>query len=272
MLVSKYYYAMRKAILLLIPLLLWGCEKTYENLIDTGTDYYQVSTIAGIKDTVDMKVPGDSLLNLRLIFTSTSQVYKAYFDVYSSDNSRLNSEPIEMYKIIDDLYENQFLLSRQYPIGNYTIRFSAIGYEGNLKQVAIGNFYFKNGQDNLPPVISNSIIDPDTLVVTQQTLIFTSVEASDPNGSSDILEVYFVVYKPDSTTNNYKWLLLDDGSCCPLPPFNEVSGDLIAGDGIFSRKIQVDQSNQKGTYRFEFRAKDRIGDLSNILNHFVLIQ
>jgi hypothetical protein len=61
---------MRKAYFLLIPLLIWGCEKTYDDIIDSGTDNYQVSSIAGIKDTVDLrKEPGDSLLNLRLIFT-----------------------------------------------------------------------------------------------------------------------------------------------------------------------------------------------------------
>lgn len=263
-LASKYYSDMRKIYFLLIPLLFWGCEKTYDDIIDSGTDNYQVSSIAGIKDTVDLTVPGDSLLNLRLIFTPPSQVYKAYFDVYASDNSKLNSAPIEMYEIIDDLYENQFILKREYPIGNYTIRFSAEGYEGGIKQVALGTFYFKNGQDNLPPVIANTVIDPDTVVVTQPTVIFTSVEASDPNGLNDILEVYFIVYRPDGTSNNSKVFLYDDGT--------SEHGDVTAGDGIFSRLIQVDQSNQKGTYRFEFRAKDRIGDLSNILNHFVLIQ
>lgn len=263
---------MRISYFLIIPLIMWGCEKTYEDIIDSGTDNYQVSTIAGIKDTVDMKVPGDSLLNLRLIFTPPSQVYKAYFDVYASDNSKLNSTPVEMYKIIDDLYENQFILKREYPIGNYIVKFSAQGFEGNIKQVAIGTFYFKNSQDNLPPVITNTFIEPDTVIVNDTTVIFSSVEAMDPNGSIDILEVYFKVYKPDGTTNNFKWLLLDDGSCCPIPPFNQVSGDLIANDGIYSRKIEVDQTNDKGTYRFEFQAKDRLGILSNILNHFVLIQ
>jgi hypothetical protein len=264
LLASKYYSAMRKSYFLLIPLLIWGCEKSYEEIIDSGTDNYQVSTIAGIKDTVDLKNPPDSLLNLRLIFTPSSQVYKAYFDIYASDNSRLNSQPVEMFEVTDNLYENQFTLKREYPIGNYIIRFYAEGFEGNLKQVALGTFYFKNGQDNLPPVVANSFIDPDTVVVTQPTVIFISVEASDPNGLNDILEVYFIVYRPDGTTNGNKVLLYDDGK--------SENGDVTAGDGIFSRLIQVDQTNQKGTYRFEFQAKDRIGDLSNIINHFVLIQ
>jgi hypothetical protein len=271
-LASKYYSAMRKIYFLLIPLLMWGCEKTYDGLIDSKTDNYQVSSIAGIKDTVDLKNPPDSLLNLRLLFTQSSQVFKAYFDIYSSDNSRLNTEPVEMDEILENVFENQFILKREYPIGNYTIRFSAEGFDGKLKQVALTTFYFLNGQDNLPPVISNSVIEPDTVIVNDTTVIFTSIEAMDPNGKSDLLEVYFKVYKPDGSTNNFKWLLLDDGSCCPLPPFNQVSGDVTANDGIYSRKIEVNQGNDKGTYRFEFQARDRSGEISNIINHFVLIQ
>ena len=265
LLASKYYYVMRKTYLLFIPLLIWGCEQTYDNVIDTSTENYQVSLIAGIKDTVDLKVPADSLLSLRLIFTPQSVVNKTYFSIIASDFTQLNSSPIEMVEIGDNVFENNFVLTSQNPNGNYTVKFSVSDFDGNNKQVAVSNFYFNNGQDNIPPQILNSVIDPDTVVVTQPTVLFTSVEAIDPNGSSDILEVYFKVFRPDGTTNNNKFLLFDDGNV------NE-NGDVTAGDGIYSRLIQVDQSNQKGTYRFEFQAEDRSSALSNIINHYVLIQ
>ena len=255
---------MRKSYFLLIPLLIWGCEKTYENLIDTSTDNFQVNSLSGIKDINLLENPEDSILTFTMTFSSGSFVSEAYFDIYFSDNSKVNSSPVEMQEIFDNTYSAQYFLGRANPIGNYTVRFSAIGIEGTAKQVALGSFQFNNGQENLPPEISNTVIDPDTAVVNDTTIIFTSVEAMDPNGASDILEIYFIVYRPDGTTNNSKVLLFDDGK-----PEN---GDVLAGDGIYSRLIQVNQNNQKGTYRFEFRAKDRLGDLSNILNHFVLIQ
>lgn len=263
---------MRKYYLLLIPLLIWGCEQTFDNVIDTSTENYQLSSVIGIKDTIDLKEPGDSLLSIRLIFTPQSEINKVYFDIYASDNSRLNSAPVEMQEILDKIYEEQFILKSENPIGIYNVRFSVTDFDGKNKQVAVSSFYFNNGQDNVPPEIMNAVIEPDTVEVNDTTVLFSSIEAIDSNGVSDILEVYFKVYKPDGSTNDFKWLLLDDGSCCPLPPFNQVSGDLIANDGIYSRKIQVDQSNDKGTYRFEFQAKDRSGELSNIINHFVLIQ
>jgi len=46
----------------------------------------------------------------------------------------------------------------------------------------------------------------------------------------------------------------------------------MTNDGIYSRKIEVNQTNEKGTYRFEFQARDRSGEISDIINHFVLIQ
>ena len=264
LLASKYYSVMRKSYFLLIPLLIWGCEKTYENLIDTSTDNFQVNSLSGINDINLLENPEDSILTFTMTFSSGSFVSDAYFDIYFSDNSKVNSSPVEMQEIFDNTYSAQYFLGRANPIGNYTVRFSAIGIEGTAKQVALGSFQFNNGQENLPPEISNTVIDPDTAVVNDTTIIFTSVEAMDPNGASDILEIYFIVYRPDGTTNNSKVLLFDDGK-----PEN---GDVLAGDGIYSRLIQVNQNNQKGTYRFEFRAKDRLGDLSNIINHFVLIQ
>jgi hypothetical protein len=264
MLVSKYYSVMGKYFLLLIPLLIWGCEQTYDNVVDTSTENYQVTSIVGVKDTVDLKVPGDSVLNLRMIFSPQSEVNKPYFSIFASDNSQLNSSPIEMIEVANNVFDNQYILTSEDPIGDYTIKFSVTGFDGINKQVATSYFFFNNGQDNVAPVISNTVIEPDTVVVTETTAIFTSVEVEDSNGQSDILEVYFNVYRPDGTTNGNKIQLFDDGS--------STNGDVTAGDGIYSRLIQVDETNQKGTYRFEFQAKDRLGALSNVLNHYVLIQ
>jgi len=256
---------MGKLILLLIPLVIWGCEQKFDNVVDTTTENYQLSSLIGIKDTVDLKVPGDSLLTPRLIFTPQSEINKVYFNIYDFDNNRVNSAPVEMQEVSNKIYEETFILKREYPIGNYNIKFYVTGFDGLNRQVAFSSFYFNNGQDNVPPVISNTVIEPDTVVVDTSVVIFTSVEVADSNGANDILEVYFIVYKPNGTTNNIKVFLYDDGNTAE-------HGDLVEGDGIYSRLIQVDQSNDKGTYRFEFQAKDRSGELSNIINHFVLIQ
>jgi len=256
---------MRKFGLLLIPLLFWGCDKTFENVIDVARENYQVTTVAGIKDTIDLKNPSDSLLNLRLIFIPESEVNSVYFDLIDPDDFPLSSSPIEMINTSSVIFENQFILIPEYPNGKYTVQFSVTGFNGENNIVALSSFQFNNGQDNLPPVISNTVIDPDTVVVTDTTIIYTSVEAMDSNGVSDLKEVYYIVYRPDGSTSGAKLLLFDDGNIVE-------NGDLVAGDGIYSRLIQVNETNDKGTYRFEFQAEDRSGELSNIINHFVLIQ
>lgn len=255
----KYFIA------ILLFAFLSGCEKDFDNLIDIPHDNFQIISIAGIKDTIDLKNPPDSLLNLRVTFSSGSLVRSVYFDVYSSENKIINSSSVEMVPAGSNIFEKLFILSSNNPIGNYRIVFSVMGGSGINKQAAISNFYFNNGQDNLPPVISNTVIEPDTVIVTQPTVIFTSVEAADPNGLNDIAEVYFIVYRPDGTTNNAKVFLFDDGNTLQ-------NGDVSAGDGIFSRLIEVDENNAKGTYRFEFQARDRSGELSNIISHLILIQ
>ena len=263
---------MRKAFLVLIPLIIWGCEQTYDNIIDTSTQNYQVSKIGPTGYVVFN--PSDSLITISIIVTSQSELSGVNFDLISPDNSKLNSSPISLYDngniqigdtvANDKIYSNKYPMSEYYLNGNYKLQYYVTQSNTSSREGATGTFYFYNEQDNFAPIISNSVVDPDTVEVVQPTTILTSVNVVDLNGSSDIQEVYFKVYNPDGSTNNNKIFLFDDG--------NIINGDLEANDGIYSRLIQVDQSNQKGTYRFEFQAEDRLGALSNIINHLVLIQ
>ena len=257
---------MRKIYFLLIPILFWGCEKTYDNLIDTSTENFQVSSVAGIKDTIDLKIPGDSLLSLRLNFTSQSEVSKAYFDIYASDNSRLNTSPVEMEEVTENIFENDFILKRENPIGNYTVRFSASGLDGKSKQVAVGSFYFNNGQDNLPPVISNLIM-PDS-VQAGETILYT-IEVRDSNGLNDVEFVFYEAYNPDgirvvNSQGIYQFPMFDNGN-------TSENGDVNAGDGTYTVVLTFPTTAQIGTWRFEFQARDRSKTLSNKIIHNIVV-
>jgi hypothetical protein len=257
---GKYY-------LLLIPLLIWGCEQTFDNVIDTSTENYQLTSVIGIKDTVDLKVPGDSLLSLRLIFSPQSEINKVYFDIYASDNTRLNSVPVEMQEVLNKIYEEQFILKGENPIGNYNVRFSVTGFDGKNKQVAVSSFYFNNGQDNLPPIISNLVI-PDS--IAKGVFFNFSVTATDPNGLNDIRPedgVFFNLYRPDSTIVQAEpFFMHDDGDAG--------FGDDVAGDGIYSYRNSFlqDSTTQVGNWKFVFQARDRSGLVSNIIEHFLYVQ
>lgn len=268
MLVSKYYYAMRKSYLLFIPLLIWGCEQTYDNVIDTSTENYQVTSIVGIKDTINLyNSPGDSLLNVKIIFTPESEVNKVQFSVFASDNSQLDPSPVEMIQDSLNQFANHFILSNRNPNGVYTIKFSAVGSNGINKQVAVSNFNFVNGQDSIPPVISNLVL-PDT--IERNVSFIFSVTAYDENGLNDIESVNFVLYRPDNTVveespGDTLFTMHDDGNLV-------VFGDTTANDGIYSFKNSFGQTSQTGNWKFVFQAIDRSDKLSNIIERLLFVQ
>ncbi|MBK7865505.1 MAG: hypothetical protein IPJ75_00035 [Ignavibacteriales bacterium] len=76
------------------------------------------------------------------------------------------------------------------------------------------------------------------------------MKAIDPNGKQDLSRVYFVVTRPDGTSNNAALLMYDDGN------FTE-HGDEIANNDIYSIIVSVFSTNQKGEYTFTFTAEDR---------------
>ena len=258
---------------LILTLFFIGCEKEYDNVIENSNPDYQVIMVSP-SDSIKYNA-ADSLVIIQISFVSFSNIQSVYCDVYASDNSKLNSSPLSLLDngntangdstTNDGSFSNKIPLSTYYPNGVYSIKYYITDESNITKQVAVGTFIYNNGQPNIPPVISNDIVDPDSAVVTSPTIILTSVKAFDQNGLLDIEKVYFVVYRPNGTTNNNQNLMFDDGNVAE-------HGDQLAGDGIYSLLIQITSSNIKGTYNFEFQAKDRSGEFSNIINHSVVIQ
>ena len=266
-LASKYNSVMQKSLFLLIPLILWGCEKTFDNVIDVSTENYQVTSVTH-KDSYDLKNPGDSVLTARIKFTRVSQLGQVFFNVIASDNSALNPAPIEMFDISDNLFSAQFILKREYPNGTYTLNFIAKGTAGLENLVATSSFGFNNGQDNVAPFLSNLTI-PDS-IPREESFIF-NVEAFDSNGLSDIKKVFFELYRPDGTiveidpgSGLTEFLMHDDGNF-------EIFGDSVAGDGIYSFKNSFAVDAQTGSWKFVFQAEDRSDTFSNIIEHFMIV-
>ena len=259
--------------LALILTLMLGCEKKFDNVVDTSNPDYQVTSVSP-SDSIRY-TPTDSLVTLRISFNSFANIQSVYCDIYASDNSKLNSSPLSLLDngntangdtlANDGTFSNNFPLSTYDLNGIYSIKYFITDKSNISKQVASGTFTYNNGQPNSAPVISNDVVFPDSAVVTTPIVILTSVKAIDQNSPLDIEKVYFIVYRPDGTTNNNQNLLFDDGNFT-------AHGDQLAGDGIYSLLIQITPGNVKGTYRLEFQAKDRSGELSNIINHSLLIQ
>jgi hypothetical protein len=266
--IKKIFYLTLTSILTL----LWGCEKEFENVIEYQYTSYQVVSVI-VKDS--LQYPIDSTATFLIEFSGSGGIKNVGFDIYSPENEKINSSTRYLLDngnlangdvtANDDIYSAKINLDSNSLNGNYELKYYVTDDFDIIKQVATSKYYYNNGKSNVAPVISNDVINPDTLVVTDTVVIYTGVRAIDDNGSNDIQKVYFTVYKPDGSTNNSQLELFDDGDFLN-------HGDLIAGDGIYSKLIIVNQNNDKGSYRFEFRAKDRSNKLSNIINHTVVIQ
>ena len=258
--------------LILIPIFLGGCEKTNNDIVDSNISY-QVESVNTVSKFLYTTV--DSLISVSLEVNSSSSIKNIYFNIYSSDNTQLNTSPVYMYDngetdygdttAGDNVYSARFPLSKSYPVGIYTIKFFVTDLTDNTRQVAVKNFEYDNNQVSYPPQISG-LNAPDSVVVQDpKSVIFISINASDPNGLNDIREVYFISYRPDGTTSGEKNQMFDDGN-------TQNDGDVKAGDGIYSILIEVTPQNAKGTYRFDFRAVDRTSKLSNLISHNITVQ
>lgn len=265
---------MNKISFLLIALLIAGCSKDYNNVVSVPVINFQVSGIETV-NSFNFN-PSDSSITLKVKFSSVEGVTSVFCDIYTPDNKQLNNSHITLSDngdltmngdaVKDDkVFSNKFKMSSVYVNGNYNVKYFATLQDGSEKLVAQQIIKYDNGQSNIAPVISDVMVDPDTITANGPVAILTSVKTIDQNGQNDIEKVYFIVYKPDGTTNNSQIEMFDDGNVT-------TNGDQTSGDGIYSRIIQVDQNNAKGTYTFKFRAIDRGGKLSNEISKEVVIQ
>ncbi len=147
-------------------------------------------------------------------------------------------------------------------IGNYAVEFFATDHTGFTSNVIRLGFTVIRTQ-NQPPSISN-LQAPDTVQLPQigSILFLMTVDATDPEGLSDIAEVFF--RSLDSSDPTFKFQLKDDGNA-------QVSGDVLAGDGTYSILVQLSSTNVPGTFRFEFQAVDKSGAVSNTILHTLTI-
>lgn len=264
---------MKKYLCLLIPLFLWGCEKTYITPIEPGqSNYYvkDVSSFAGFS-----YVPGDSNLTAYITLNTSEGISLVTMNIYSPVD-QLNSSAVRLYDdgnlalhgdqtAGDNSYAAKFPLSQYYPNGKYKIEYFVTDKYGTTSKAAVHNFAYNNGQSNIAPALSNLVMADSVVVDTPQTNIPIHVTAADSNGLSDIESVFFITYRPDGSTSGARVALLDDGKTAD-------DGDVTAGDGIYSIIIKVTPSNAKGVYRFEFQAQDRGKKLSDKIIHNILIK
>ncbi len=153
----------------------------------------------------------------------------------------------------------QFDLSRAFA-GTYSVQFSASDRSGLRSNVLVKSLFII--RRNSIPVISN-LVAPDTIVRPSggSRFVSFSLAVSDSDGYEDIAVVFFRRLSPPSANTI---LMFDDGDASS-------SGDIVAGDGIFTRILTIDSTAILGGQEFQFEAQDRFGAVSDSIVHTIVI-
>jgi len=268
------YLTMKKLLFLLLLIIsFYGCEKNFDSPLETSQAVYQVKQVS-VFDSFTHTLT-DSIINPSIEFASTSDINKVWIEILSPENKSISSETISLYDDGsvnsgdtlkgDNIYSNLVIMKSEYVNGVYLINYFVEDRTGTSKKVASQTFSFDNGKSNVAPVIL-SISAPDTLIVKDALVVFTIyATVTDTNGINDIKEVYITTTRPDQTSSGSHTSLYDDGNLA-------VTGDATAGDGIFSRLLSISPTNMKGTYRFDFEAKDRGGLVSQVVQKHIVVE
>jgi len=162
--------------------------------------------------------------------------------------------------------EIQFEVTRALA-GRYRIQFIAVDNEGNRSNV-LEQTLFVTRNNSAPELDPQSLVAPNTvtLPIGGSLLIPMNIAASDSDGIADIREVYF--RSLDSSNPTQKFFLQDDGNS------SSSSGDAVAGDGVFSIIVQLNDTGPpvRRTFRFAFQALDSFSDTSATVLHSLTVQ
>jgi hypothetical protein len=268
---------MKKYLLFIIPLFIWGCGKNYDNVIDPGTANFQVKNVSS--DTAFVFAPGDSVITVWISLNSSANIASVFCNIDDPDNNTLNNSPVLLYDdgnltlhgditAGDTTYSNKFPFSQSYMNGKYSVKYYIVDKNNITTLAAVHSFTYNNETADFAPVISN-LVAPDTVTLdpTQITPIPLTIKVADANGLNDISIVFFNSYLPNgnpSSTNPF--IMYDDGNLAQ-------HGDAVANDGVYSLVVRLPNTGVAlGTYRWEFQARDREGKTSSIITHNIVIK
>lgn len=246
-----------------------ACEEIPSGTIEPQSIDYAVIDINAPTTIIASNTSSSFITNVKIKNAET--VKNVWFDLGTVNGSEFFSVGnIMTPNVSGDItnYSAEFQLDPNLLSGFYEISYFVednIRVAGeNIKRIGTKQFELKSEAENFPPSISN--LDIPIEVDRGVSFIF-SIKAADPNGLSDIAEVYFELKRPDGSivyldepNNVTKFPMFDNGDI-------EGSGDQTVGDGIYSLKNSFGTTSQVGDWNFTFGAVDKSGAPSNTISH-----
>ena len=253
---------------ILLLVLLVSCDGIEEGVVDPNDETFVVENISA---PTYLKYTGEETQVFTTItFSNTESVKRVWLNINSQDGIieiARNVDMISPYKNDPNTFAVTAKMFKDDPNLIYTIEYFVSTDIQEQKKIASHDFEYNNLQDNIAPVISNPLFFyVDENPVLRDTLennkpFIFSIDVHDENGLKDIDSVYSDFYSPNNPSA-FRVLMFDDG--------DEAHGDLVAGDGTYSFKNIF--QNAQGERKFEFRARDRAGALSNKITHIVVVK
>ena len=196
---------MKKYIIILIPFIFWGCQKSFNSLVDTQSAGSQVIKITTVDSTFYNQE--DSTIVISVQLNSSSGVKSVEANIIDPTYNQLNSSPLILYDNGDvaangdaaqgdNIFSNKFPMSTYYANGNYTVQYFITDENNNTQMAAVHSFKYNNMQTAKAPIISD-LNAPDTVKISSDAIaINLSIKVSDANGLSDIKTVFFNSFVP----------------------------------------------------------------------------
>ncbi len=184
---------------------------------------------------------GDGLKDIRWVLIRGLKEGSSAVSFQDTVFNPLNNSPVFTANI-----DSNFAIGKT---GNYQLEFLAQDRFGDKSEVKTHNIFVEN-----PPPVFVGVSVPDTLEIPASGSVIAAFTAkvTDQPSLADIDSVYFDSYLPNgNASSSNPFIMYDDGTV--------ESGDVQAGDGIYTVTIQLPAGTPSGDYLFKFYATDKAG-------------
>ncbi len=258
--------------ILFVSLLMQGCDSIPDNVVDSISPDYNILEINAPQ--FFSYSDDDSIVTHSIVIANSQVISSVRFSLVSHlmDAYLIQNGDMDLIAETENntaTYSAEFEMMHDLPSGMYEIMYFVDDNINvppeNSKKAASHTFNFFNGIGNQPPVISNLsmryVNEPISTLrdtIDRGEAVIWSILVNDPNSIADVNKVSFELYRPDNSFLG-EFDMYDNGDF-------EGAGDQTAGDQIYSLKNSFSSTAQTGLWQMIFKAVDREGEQSNIIN------
>ena len=265
---------------LLVSLFALSCDKNPLALVDSTVlvPFLDMATISPASENIDLLQPNpDGSYSISTTLSVRAQGASAVTAhlFRPATGTQLGEAVLLDNGVTPDSIANDGVYGAAFPFsliraqaGIYRIEIVATN-EQQTSSNKISLAFNATRNNSTPTLDATSLVAPDTIdrPVSGTSLFFISIAAADSDGIADVKQVYFINLASASPSRQF---LLDDGGV--IQQGGVTSGDLLAGDGVFSIIFQATPAVPPGVYPFSFKASDSFGAVSDSVLHYLTVR